>query len=66
MENKRPPLGTPPWYITARMRLKDLNNAINRYLEEDHINTTCIKEWAKEIIAQCELMEKMDRKGDEE
>lgn len=59
----RPPLGTPPWYIISRLRVKDLNEAITRYLQEDHINTYCIKEWAKEIIAQCELMEKMDKTG---
>ena len=53
------PIGTKPYYIAASDRIEELSQAINRYVYLPH-STECIKKWAKEIIYQCELIEKLD------
>lgn len=60
-ENKKPPLGIPPYGIITTMRIKDIVKAMDRYIEDGNINTYLFTIWAKELICQCELLEKMER-----
>lgn len=64
-ENKKPPLGIPPYGITTIMRMKDIVKAMDRYIESGNINTNLFAIWAKELICQCELLDKMERGSDE-
>ena len=61
----RPPLGIPPYEITAYLRIKDIVKAMDRYIEADLMNNNLFLNWAKEIICQIELLEKMNEKDEE-
>lgn len=53
----KPPLGIAPYYIIAQSRISSLAQAIDRYALEAKAETGVIKKWAKEIVAQCDLVE---------
>ena len=55
----KPPLGVAPYYVVGYGRIQDLNKAIDRQMESDNPNLLCVKEWAREIVAQCDLVLKM-------
>ena len=55
---EKPPLGVEPYYIPAESRIKDLAQAI--WQNVDTGNTGCIRLWAREIIEQCGLIERME------
>lgn len=55
----KPPLGAIPAYIPAENRIKELAEAIARTSAEGRVYTGHITMWAREIILQCELMEKI-------
>lgn len=54
----KPPLGAPPAYIRCEARIKELADAISRASDEGRNYPGHIMIWAKEIIWQCEIMEK--------
>ena len=56
----KPPLGASPAYITAENRIKELAEAISRASVEGRNYTGHITLWAKEIIWQCEIIQKSD------
>lgn len=56
----KPPEGAKPYYIVAGNRIHELAEAIDRYSDTPKGNLSCIKKWAKEIIAQCDLIEKCE------
>lgn len=59
----KPPIGVAPYYVTCRFRIKELAQAIARSAvnnpagKQNDIPT--MKLWAKEIIEQCDLIERM-------
>ena len=55
---EKPPIGTAPYYVPAESRIKDLAQAI--WQNVDTGNTVCIRLWAREIIEQCGLIERME------
>ena len=55
----KPPIGTAPYYIVARNRISSLTQAIDRYALSDVGDMKEIKAWAKEIFAQCEMIEEL-------
>jgi ribulose 1,5-bisphosphate carboxylase large subunit-like protein len=55
----KPPLGASPAYIPAENRIKELAEAITRTSIEGRNYTGHISMWAREIIMQCEIMEKI-------
>lgn len=55
---EKTPLGCRPYYIAASDRIEELATAIHRQATTQ-CNVTLIKKWADEIVAQCELMEKL-------
>jgi hypothetical protein len=55
--NNRPPLGTPPYFIRAGVRICELGEAISKYSTTSQVGK--IKEWAEEIVLQCVLIETM-------
>lgn len=57
----KPPLGTFPYDLRAIERIKELTEAINRYLDFDPLNLGFIEKWAREIIYQCELVYKLEK-----
>ena len=62
MDSDKRPLGATPYFINASARIAKLSEAIYRYSGEPmRSSTPLIKEWAKEIIAQCDLVEKMEK-----
>lgn len=56
---ERPLMGVPPHYVVAQSRISSLAQAIDRFAEVDNPNTELIKNWAKEIIAQCDLLDEL-------
>ena len=64
MQNDKPPIGaSPSWYVLPH-RIKELADAISRNTEHPRIGndkevTKCIKQWATEIICQCETLDKL-------
>lgn len=56
----KPPLGIAPYYIIAQSRISSLAQAIDRYALEAKAETGVIKKWAKEIVAQCDLIETLN------
>lgn len=65
MSNK-PPIGaSPSWYVLPQ-RIKDLSEAITRYAEHERMGTdfevtSLIKQWAVEIICQCDALDKIQK-----
>ena len=60
-EEHKPPLGVIPYWVIAENRIEELANAILRYIgEKNSVNN--IKNYAKEIILYCSLIEKMQEK----
>lgn len=62
--NQRPPLGAAPFYIQASIRIGELSEAIHNYSTTSEVDK--IKEWAEEIVLQCDLIETMrkNRRGE--
>jgi hypothetical protein len=56
----KPPLGASPAYISAENRIKELAEAISRASVEGRNYIGHITLWAKEIIWQCEIMQKSE------
>lgn len=61
---QRPPLGAAPFYIQASVRIGELSEAIHNYSTTSEVDK--IKEWASEIILQCDLIKEMRRINKEE
>ena len=58
--DKKPPLGAKPYYIASGDRIHELAEAINRHAGSPNRNLDYMRKWAREIIAQCDLIEKME------
>ena len=60
MQEEKPPLGVKPYWIHSSERILDLCGAIERYTcYSIRIETDFIKRWAKEIVEQCEIIERL-------
>ncbi len=58
-------LGTVPADLCAWFRIKDLAEAIIRQAEDNHGSTSLSKNWAREIIMQCDIIDEMKRNTQE-
>ena len=58
--DKKPPLGARPYYIASGDRIHELAEAISRHAGSPNRNLDSMRKWAMEIIAQCDLIEKME------
>lgn len=64
--SKKPPIGvSPSWYVLPH-RIKDLSEAITRYTEHERMGTdleitSLIKQWAVEIICQCDALDEIQK-----
>ena len=56
---EKPPLGCATFDMIAGDRIHELSSAIDRYSSESKDNIDLIRKWAKEIILQCDLIDKM-------
>jgi len=57
---EKAPLGAVPFSIQVDGRIKDLAGAIDRYADySSGAKYLSMRRWAKEIILQCDLAEKM-------
>lgn len=54
---QRPPVGAAPYFIQAGIRIGELGEAISKYSTTEEIHK--IREWASEIILQCDLIREM-------
>lgn len=72
MMGNKPPLGVSPHWFVYRQRIKELNEAIGRYLEYIEVNQhiknlnpyyKAIAQWAKEIKCLAVLEAEMEEKG---
>lgn len=54
---QRPPVGAAPYFIQAGIRIGELGEAISKYSTTAEIHK--IREWASEIILQCDLIREM-------
>ena len=61
MIEKKPPLGARPAYVAAGERVHELAEAIVRNSGDVQLNTSLIKKWAGEIMAQCEIVDQIDK-----
>ena len=59
MSNEKPPLGVKPSWMCAWQRIGDLCEAIVRQYESHDGNAHLCKQWAREIVMQCEIIEEM-------
>lgn len=60
----KPPIGTIPFFIAIPTRIMDLADSILRYSRHEDIGrskevTAKIREWANEIICQCDTLDKL-------
>lgn len=62
---KKPPLGVKPAWLSAWERVSKLAAAIQRQCNDaPHGNYRFCREWAREIVMQCDILEKIkDVKG---
>lgn len=59
----KPPVGTAPAWLTASRRIDELCRAIKDYSDAKPTNgTEKMREWAHEIILQCDLIDEMEGK----
>ncbi len=63
-EYKKPPIGVSPSRFVIPRRIKELSDAISRYsahyrICHDKSVTNLIREWATEIICQCDTIDKI-------
>ena len=61
MTEKKPPLGTRPVYVAAGERVHELAEAIVRNSGDVALNTSIIKQWAGEILLQCEIVDQLEK-----
>lgn len=58
---EKQPIGTAPAWLVASNRIGELSGAIQRYSDNQPIkHTGNIRTWAREIIAQCDLIDEME------
>ena len=57
MSYTKPPIGVMPYYISATRRIEELADAIKRNAATG--NYVYVKQWAREIILQIDLFDKM-------
>lgn len=58
----KPPLGTMPYWLASRKRIKELIEAISRQLSGETIpNTKLIFDWANEICEHCKLINSVQK-----
>ena len=62
---KAPPKGVKPYFIAGGDRICDLAQAIERSSDCPKGNLSTIRNWATEIIAQCDLIEKLEGKHEQ-
>ncbi|BDZ81393.1 hypothetical protein [Claveliimonas bilis] len=56
----KPPIGAPPYWYIGRERITELCRAIEEYAVYSTLESAgTMKMWAKEIVMQCEMIEKM-------
>lgn len=58
----KPPLGVKPGHIATEQRIADLIAAMQRQIDNnamDEITIILLKMWAKEIVLQAELLERL-------
>ena len=57
---RKPPIGAPPYWYIGRERIMELCRAIEEYAVYSTLESVgTMKMWAKEIVMQCEMIEKM-------
>jgi hypothetical protein len=59
-DSLKPLLGCCTYDIVTSSRILELSQAINRYSDYADKNTDLIRKWAKEIILQCDFLDKMN------
>ena len=58
----KPPLGAPPYWFSIENRIAELGEAILRYNADGiTIHTDSIRKWANEILAYCNLIERIKK-----
>lgn len=57
-EVTKPPLGAKPAAICAWSRIGELAAAIERNYQAANGNVWLCKQWAQEIVAQCEIIQR--------
>ncbi len=56
----KPPIGAQPYWYIGRERIMELCRAIEEYAVYSTLESVgTMKMWAKEIVLQCEMIEKM-------
>ena len=55
---EKPALGVEPAWLHAWSRIADLVDAIERQYYSQDMDAAPVKKWAREIILQCEIIEK--------
>ncbi len=58
---EKPPLGCKPGWLVSQERILELSEAIGRYaIAVGTSKTDMIREWATEILLQCDLLDKLE------
>lgn len=61
----KPPLGVKPYWMVAWSRISDLAEAIERQYEDASGNAELVELWAREIILQCQILNRLKEQKDE-
>ncbi len=63
-EYNKPPLGASPYWFCIQNRIAELGEAILRYNADGiTIHVDSIRQWAKEILAYCDLIERIKKEN---
>lgn len=57
----KPPQGCMPYYVAACYRIEELSEAIQRNSHTVCVEYFRIREWAKEIEMQCDIIETLNK-----
>lgn len=58
----KPPIGVKPFFVAATDRISDLGHCIARQTDGTiNPNIDFIREWATEILYQCDLIKRMEK-----
>lgn len=58
------PIGSAPYYTNARNKILSLAQAISKYASEYNHATEPIRAWTEEIMALCDLLDKIEKGRD--
>ena len=64
-QRSKPHLGVKPYWMVAWSRISDLVEAIERQYEDANGNAELVELWAREIVLQCQILNRLKGQNDD-